>query len=73
MDRDQIIGLILSCLVMFVLGFLVGVPTVPSSAITYEQQHQDKELCERDIKRSERCVPVMMWLPEVTENVDKMP
>ena len=38
-----------------------------NSVITYTQQRQDKELCERDIKRSERCVPVMMWLPEAAQ------
>lgn len=67
----------------FALGLMVGIIGVALAFISsepgyhddmtvkgyvsYPQQRQDKELCERDIKRSERCVPVMMWLPEVAQ------
>lgn len=53
--------------ICFMLGAAAEYYSKPVWAITYEQQHQDKELCERDIKRSERCVPVMMWLPEAVQ------
>ena len=35
--------------------------------VTYEQQEQDKEQCERNIKRSEHCVPDIIWLPVASD------
>lgn len=53
--------------ISFALGGIVAFTSNPNDLISYWQQRQDKELCERDIKRSERCVPVMMWLPEAVQ------
>lgn len=35
--------------------------------ITYGQQEQGKEQCERYIKRSEHCVPDIIWLPVASD------
>lgn len=31
---------------------------------TYTSQLEDKETCERDLKRSEECIASILWLPE---------
>jgi hypothetical protein len=32
--------------------------------VLYADQREDKAKCEESIKRSEQCVPSMLWLPE---------
>ena len=50
------------------VGWVIKANTIGEAGyITYEQQEQDKEQCERNIKRSEHCVPDIIWLPVASE------
>jgi hypothetical protein len=64
---SEFILILCSSLAMVFAGMAVNEAMIPPDLITYEQQAQDKALCEQEIKRSEQCVPVMMWLPEASQ------
>ena len=66
---DCILGAALALVVVFASNFTDAKHVERQGYITYDQQEQDKEQCERNIKRSEHCVPDIIWLPVATEQI----
>ena len=56
----------------FMFGFCCGLAALLSytlfayanGLVLYADQREDKAKCEESIKRSEQCVPSILWLPE---------
>ena len=66
--RTLIFELGFCALVIVVVSYLIDQHSVGTSGwINYEQQEQGKEQCERNIKRSEHCVPDIIWLPVASD------
>ena len=64
---DLFIG-VACTLAIVAASWIVDANTIGEAGyITYEQQEQGKEQCERNIKRSEHCVPDIIWLPVVSD------
>ena len=64
---DFLSGIALT-LAVVAASWIVNANTISEADyITYEQQGYDKEQCERNIKRSEHCVPDIIWLPVASD------
>ena len=64
---DFLLGVAITAAVVGINLMVYNTDVSEDGFITYEQQEQDKEQCERNIRRSEHCVPDILWLPVASD------